>query len=70
VSGYGREAELSRAAILVAAGGVLVGVSQQVMETPRSPAAQAVLAAGAIVVAIGLVLALRTLFRRRGGADQ
>ncbi|WP_374472243.1 hypothetical protein [Phenylobacterium sp.] len=70
MSRYGREAELSRAALLVAGGGALVGVSQRAMESPQSPIAQVLLVAGAIVIVVGLVAAVRTLFRRRGGAEQ
>jgi hypothetical protein len=70
VSRYEREAELSRAALVVAGGGVLVGLSQRAFETPQSPLAQILLVAGAIVIVVGLVGAVRTLFRRRGGADQ
>jgi hypothetical protein len=70
VSRYDREAELSRASILVVAGGALIAVSQQAIEAPRSPAALALLAVGGLVVVGGLIHALRILFRRRGGADQ
>jgi hypothetical protein len=67
VSRHQREGELSRAALVVAGGGAVVGLSQRAMESPQSPLARALLVAGAIVMVIGLVIALRSLFARRGG---
>ncbi|HEY8614928.1 hypothetical protein [Phenylobacterium sp.] len=67
MSRHQREGELSRAALVVAGGGAVVGLSQRAMESPQSPLARALLVAGAIVMVIGLVIALRSLFARRGG---
>ncbi len=67
--GERRNAELSRAAILAAAGGALVAMSQRVAEFGGTVGV-ALTVVGAAVVIVGLVLAIRTLTRRSGGADQ
>jgi hypothetical protein len=67
--GYRRNAELSRAAIVTAAGGAVIAMSQQAALEP-GPAEKIILLAGGAVVALGLVFALRSLFGRRGDADQ
>lgn|GEM_PF-6653924 len=68
--GYEREAELSRAAIVVAAGGALVAVSQRAPELSYGFVGDALLVVGGVIIAGGLIAAARSLFRRRGGADQ
>ncbi len=69
-AGYRREAELSRAALVVAGGGALVGVSQRVPGLAFGPWGTLLLVIGGAVIAAGLFVAARSLFRRRGGADQ
>ncbi|WP_395670870.1 hypothetical protein [Phenylobacterium sp.] len=69
-AGYRREAELSRAALVVAAGGALIGVSQRVPGLAFGLWGTVLLVAGGAVIAFGLILAGRCLFARRGGADQ
>ncbi|WP_411286823.1 hypothetical protein [Phenylobacterium sp.] len=69
-SGHSRNAELSRAALLVAAGGVLVGMTQRVPGLADGVWGQVLLVAGAVVIIFGLVGAIRTLMKRQGGADQ
>ncbi|MFZ5720535.1 MAG: hypothetical protein ACOY5Y_13850 [Pseudomonadota bacterium] len=64
--GERRNAELSRAAILAAAGGALVAMSQRVAEFGGTVG----VALTVVVVIAGLVLAIWTLTRRSGGADQ
>ena len=67
--GEHRNAELSRAALVVVAGGTLVGISQRAPGVDLGPAAAVLLVVGGIGVVIGLVLAIRS-FRRSGGADR
>ncbi|WP_041373662.1 hypothetical protein [Phenylobacterium zucineum] len=67
--GYGRNAELSRAVVVTAAGGAVIAMSQQAA-VGYGPTGQIILAAGGAVVAFGLYLAVRTMLRRRGDADQ
>ena len=70
MSGYRRNAELSRAAMLTVAGGALVAISQRAPDISYGPVGQAILVVGGAVVAFGLFYAVRTLLRRRGDADQ
>ncbi len=66
--GYRRNAELSRAVVMAAAGGAVIALSQQAAVGPS--AGQALLVAGGFVVALGLFFAIRSLLGRRGDADQ
>jgi len=68
--GERRNAELSRAAILAAAGGALIAMSQRASEVAYGPAGKAILVAGGAVIVVALVLAVRSLIGRSGGADQ
>jgi hypothetical protein len=65
--GDGRNAELSRAALVVAAGGVLVGITQRTPGMSEGLAGQVLLVVGAVVIIGGLIAAIRS-FMRRGGA--
>ncbi len=67
--GHARHDALARAALVVAAGGVLVGLTQQAPELGFGVAGKALLVAGAAVIILGLTMAIRS-FARRGGADQ
>lgn len=64
-----RNAALSRAAIVTAAGGAVIAISQQAAIGP-GPAEKVILLAGGAVVVLGLIFAVRSLFGRRGDADQ
>jgi hypothetical protein len=66
--GYRRNAELARAAMMTAAGAAVIALSQQAAVAPS--AGQAILVVGGVVVALGLVFAVRSLLGRRGDADQ
>ena len=55
---------------MVAAGGVLVGMTQRVPGLADGLWSQVLLVAGAVVIIFGLVSAIRTLMKRQGGADQ
>ncbi|WP_337185087.1 hypothetical protein [Phenylobacterium sp.] len=67
MSGYARNAELSRAVILAAAGAGLIGLNQQM---PGTPAGTVLAVLGGLGVAVGLALVVRTFLKRSGGADQ
>jgi hypothetical protein len=62
--GEDRNAELSRAAILAAAGAALTGLQQQAMVGAPALATTVVLIAGGLAVAVGLGLAVRALMGR------
>ena len=62
--GEDRNAELSRAAILAAAGAALIGLQQQAMVGAPALVTTVVLIAGGLAVAVGLGLAVRALMGR------
>lgn len=62
--GYGRNARLARAAMVTAAGGALIGISQRAPEATMGPWGKAMIVVGAVVVVVGLVAAV--LGFRRG----
>jgi hypothetical protein len=65
-----RNAALSRNALVVAAGGSMVGATQWAPELEGNLWGQAILVAGAVVITLGLVGAVRALMRKPGGEDQ
>ncbi|MCR5878479.1 hypothetical protein [Phenylobacterium sp. J367] len=69
-SGYARNAQLSRAAILAAAGGALISMSQAVPQLTEGAGGKVVLAIGGVLVVGALVAAITSLTKRRGDADQ
>ncbi|MDZ4380276.1 MAG: hypothetical protein U0942_02935 [Parvibaculum sp.] len=66
MSGSARNAELSRAVMLAAAGAGLIGLNQQM---PGSSAGMVLLVLGGVGVAVGLALVVRAFFKRSGGAS-
>ena len=64
--GYGRNARLARAAMVTAAGGALVGVTQRAPELAFSPWGKALLLAGGVVIVAGLVSAVLSFRRGQG----
>ena len=68
MSGDGRNAALSRAALLAAGGAALIGLTQQM--PAGSPGGLVLMILGGVVVAAGLALAVRALIKRSGGADR
>lgn len=69
-SGYERNAELSRAAILAVAGGAVIGLSRNAPDLAAGSAGMVVLVLGGGMIVVAIVLAVRSLFRRSGGADR
>jgi hypothetical protein len=68
--GYARNAELARAAMVVAAGGGLVAMLRRAPELSYGLAGKVMLAAAGVLIVGGLVAVVRTLMRRSGGADR
>lgn len=67
MTGDERNAELSRASILVAAGAAMAAIPQQVPDLADQPLVlQGAMILGVLMAVGGLVLVLRTLMGRRG----
>lgn len=63
MTGHARHDALARAALVVAAGGVLVGLTQRVPELGVGMAGAGLLVVGGVVIVLGLVMAVRSLAR-------